>query len=125
MQLKNVLPALLVVLSFTVHASGDPKTVSSDLKTVTVYRSGAELVHNASSQLSQGNNELVIDGISNNIDINSVQVNCPSAVTILGVEFANNYLIVPEVNARIKLLNDSAEKVRKDLDKVAVQITTT
>ncbi|MEJ0105605.1 MAG: mucoidy inhibitor MuiA family protein [Bacteroidota bacterium] len=125
MQLKNIFPALLVVASFTVYAAGDPKTISSDLKTVTVYRSGAELVHNASSQLSQGNNELVIDGISNNIDINSIQINCPSAVTILGVEFANNYLVVPEVNARINLLNDSAEKLQRDIDKVTVQITTT
>src|SRR5258706_2486028 len=125
MQIKNIFPALLVMASFTVYAAGDPKTISSELKTVTVYRSGAELQHNASSQLVQGNNELLIDGISNNIDINSVQINCPSAVTILGVEFANNYLVVPEVNARINLLNDSAEKLQRDINKVAVQITTT
>jgi len=123
MQLKNVLPAVLVLVSFTVYA-GDPKTISSDLKTVTVYRSGAEMVHNASSQLLQGNTELVIDGISNTIDINSVQVNCPSAVTILGVEFANNYLSIPEVSTKIKSLKDSAEIIQKEMDKIDVQLST-
>ena len=82
MQVKNIFPALLIIASATVYAAGDPKTISSDLKTVTVYRSGAELVHTASSQLLQGNNELVIDGISNNIDINSVQINCPSIIAL-------------------------------------------
>jgi hypothetical protein len=124
MQLKKISLALLCLLSFTVYASGDPKTVSSDLKTVMVYRSGAELVHTASPQLSQGNNELVIEGISNAVDINSIQVNCPAAVTILGVEFANNYLTIPEGSVRIRLLKDSADKVQKDIDHTEVQIST-
>jgi TonB-dependent SusC/RagA subfamily outer membrane receptor len=123
MQLKNLLPAMLVFLSFTVYA-GDPKTISSELKNVTVYRSGAELVHNASAQLSTGDAELVINGISNAIDINSVQVNCPSVVTILGVEFANNYLTIPEVSARIKSLKDSVEVLQTNIDKIDVQLAT-
>ena len=124
MQLRNILPALLSLVAFTSYATGEPKTVSSDLKAVTVYRSGAEMIHSASPQLAQGNNELVIDGISNTIDINSIQVNCPAAVTILGIEFANNYLSIPEVSARIRSLKDSADKVQKDIDKTDVQIST-
>jgi hypothetical protein len=123
MQLKNLLPAMLVLLSGTVYA-GEPKAISSDLKNVTVYRSGAELIHNASAQLPAGNTELVIDGISNAIDINSVQVNCPSIVTILGVEFANNYLTIPEVNTKIKVLKDSAETIQTGMDKIDVQLST-
>ncbi|MBS1607728.1 MAG: mucoidy inhibitor MuiA family protein, partial [Bacteroidetes bacterium] len=122
MQFKNLILAMLVLLSFTVYA-GEPKTISSDLKNVTVYRSGAELVHNASAQLPAGNTELVISGIGNTIDINSVQINCPSAVTILGVEFANNYLTIPEINTRIKLLKDSLENVQKDVNRIDVQLS--
>src|SRR5689334_20072222 len=124
MQLKTILPAFLSLITFTAIASGDPKTISSELKTVTVYRSGAEMMHTASPQLAQGNNELIIEGISNTIDVNSIQVNCPAAVTILGVEFANNYLTIPEVSARIRALKDSADKVQKDIDHTDVQIST-
>jgi TonB-dependent SusC/RagA subfamily outer membrane receptor len=119
--------ATAIVLSFSIHAlaTDGPLVVPSSLKTVTVYRSGAELIHNTSVQLSQGNEELVIEGISNNIDINSVQINCPSAVTIMGVEFSNNFLVMPEATARIKFLQDSAEIVQKEIEKANVQVQTT
>jgi TonB-dependent SusC/RagA subfamily outer membrane receptor len=119
--------ATAIVLSFSIHtlATDGPLVVPSSLKTVTVYRSGAELIHNTSVQLSQGNEELVLEGISNNIDINSVQINCLSAVTIMGVEFSNNFLVMPEATARIKFLQDSAEIVQKEIEKANVQVQTT
>jgi TonB-dependent SusC/RagA subfamily outer membrane receptor len=125
MQLKRCFTTLALIVSLFSFATEDPKVIPSDLKTVTVYRSGAELTHNTSTQLGQGNSELIIEGISNSVDMNSVQINCPAAVTILSVEFGTNYLVLPEVSARIKLLQDSAEHVQKDLDRIAVQITTT
>lgn len=125
MQLKSFLAAILFLFFLHVHATDGPLIVPSSLKTVTVYRSGAELIHNTSVQLGQGNEELIIEGISNNIDINSVQVNCPAAVTIMGVEFSNNFLVMPEVTTRIKFLQDSVERVQKELEKVNVQIQTT
>jgi TonB-dependent SusC/RagA subfamily outer membrane receptor len=124
MQLKSMLAACLFFAVLQARATGEPIITPSILKTVTVYRSGAEMIHNSSVQLSQGNQELVIEGISNNIDINSVQINCPAAVTIMGVEFSNNFLVAPEVSTRIRFLKDSVEKVQKDLEKVNVQIQT-
>ena len=118
----------IVILTFiclNATAKDEPLVVPSSLKTVTVYRSGAELIHNTSVQLAQGNEDLIIEGISNSIDINSVQINCPSAVTIMGIEFSTNYLVAPEISTRIKLLQDSVERVQKELEKVNVQIQTT
>jgi len=125
MQFKLLFPVLSPVLFYTASAANDPKSVPSELKSVTVYRSGAEMAHQASTQLFAGNNDLVIENISNNIDINSVQINCPAAVTILSVEFANNYLVIPEISARISSLKDSAEKVQTELGRINVQVITT
>jgi TonB-dependent SusC/RagA subfamily outer membrane receptor len=125
MQLKSFLITVLLLLSLQLWATDGPMIVPSSLKTVTVYRSGAELVHNTSVQLEEGNVEMVIEGISNNIDMNSVQINCSSAVTIMGVEFSNNFLVMPEVTTKIKFLQDSVERVQKELDRVNVQIQTT
>lgn len=125
MQWKSFLAATVFLFSLKAYAKDEPLIVPSSLKTVTVYRSAAELIHYTSVQLGKGNEELIIEGISNNIDVNSVQINCPSAVTIMGVEFSNNFLIIPEVTSRIKLLQDSAERVQKELEKVNVQIQTT
>src|SRR4051812_21308914 len=101
--IKYFLSGFTLLISTITLAIGNPIVIPSDLKTVTVYRSGAELVHNTSAQLQQGNAELVIEGISNTVDMNSIQINVPAAVTILSVEFGNNFLVLPEVSMRIKL----------------------
>ncbi|HUC82259.1 MAG TPA: mucoidy inhibitor MuiA family protein [Flavisolibacter sp.] len=125
MVIKHLLFILALFNCISATATDDPLVVPSELKTVTVYRSGGELVHNTSAQLQQGNSELVIEGISNTVDMNSVQINVPAAVTILSVEFGNNFLVAPEVSSSIKLLQDSAGRVQKELDKTLVQISTT
>jgi len=117
------LAAFLLIAGFAV-ATEEPLKISSSLKTVTVYRNGAEMLHNASAQLTQGSTELIIEGISNTIDINSIQVNCPAAVTLMGVEFSNNYMVAPADNQRIRQLKDSAEHITDEIEKIKVQVTT-
>ena len=124
MKLRIFLPTVLCLLFFQGKASDDPVVIPSSLKTVTVYSSGAEMVHSSSVHLAAGQKELVVEGISNTIDINSVQINCAAAVTIMGVEFSTNHMILPEVSTRIKSLKDSADRLQRDLDKVNVQIQT-
>lgn len=114
----------LLLLSFSSKAADEPIKIPSSLKTVTVYRNGAEMLHNANAQLQQGTHELIIEEISNTVDINSIQVNCPAAVTLMGVEFSNNYLVTPVENLRIRQLKDSSENIKSEIEKIKVQITT-
>lgn len=121
----KILLLVLTCYSPFLFGADRPYFVSSELKSVTVYRSGAELSHTANFVLKQGTNELVIEGISNQVDINSIQVNCPASVTILSVEFSNNYLKASEVNPRLQFLLDSLEQIQKEQDKLNVSIVTT
>lgn len=104
-----------------VQAGNDPRIVGTELKSATIYRSGAELNHFAGVQLIQGHNDLMLGNISNTLDINSVQVSCPAGVTILAVEFTTDHLTVPEVSARIKYLTDSIEAVDKNLEQIKLR----
>jgi TonB-dependent SusC/RagA subfamily outer membrane receptor len=122
---KTLVFFTLLLFVYQTNATNGPLVVPSNLTTATIYRTGAELIHNASSQLQQGSQELLIQGISNNVDINSIQIKCPSAVTIMGVEFNTNFLVQPESDARVKFLMDSLALVQKDLDRINVQIQTT
>lgn len=125
MNAKNLL-LLGAICTTSLLRAGDPKnSAQSELKTVTVYRSGAELLHTVSSLLKQGNNEFIIEGISNQLDINSIQIKCPAHVTIMSVEFSNNYLHASEISPRIQLLQDSLELVQKELDRISASVTTT
>lgn len=92
-------------------------TVKSNLTAVTVYRTGAEMNHQAKADLQKGNNELVIENISNAIDINSLQVNCSGAVTVMGVEFSTDYLQDETKSAAVKMLEDSLEHVNDVIEK--------
>jgi len=116
----------LITLSLvaSVQANGDKNIVSSVLKSAMVYRVGAELTHSARATLNQGNNELIIDDISNRIDINSLQIGSNGNVTILSVEFSTNFL-KPEIKLPIvKKLEDSLQAVKGELSKVEVIVKT-
>ena len=114
--------SLFFLTSFTLP--DDKTTVNSNLKTVTVYRNGAEMTHTATANLKSGNNELIIEGLSSYLDINSIQVNCPAAITILGVEFNNNFLGAENISPVVKDLKDSLELITLDVEKLNIQITT-
>ena len=118
---------LLIAFLFLLCSSKQPNQVSSvgsSLKTVTVFRTGAEMEHLAIASLKSGDNELVIEGISSYLDINSIQVKCPAAVTILGVEFNNNYLGEENISPAVKILKDSLEHVNLDIEKNNILINT-
>jgi TonB-dependent SusC/RagA subfamily outer membrane receptor len=126
MFMKKLLFTTILFYSFKplIMANDDRLSVIAAVKTVTVFRSGAEMIHSASAKLPKGNSELVIEGISNNIDINSLQVNCPSTVTILGVEFSNQYLVNDNSTLSMRKITDSIELVNYEIEKINISIAT-
>lgn len=117
--------SVLLFAGITGWCKDNDNNVPSTLKKVIVYRSGAEMTHTASATLKQGNNQLIIENISNQVDINSIQVKTPATVTILGVEFSGNYLQSTEKSSREKMLGDSLEKIQQDEEKIDLSISNT
>lgn len=122
---KLWLIAVLLLGISNSYAGDEKNTVPSNLKSVTVYRNGAEMTHTATANLPKGSSELLIEGISNAIDINSLQINCPSTVTILGVEFSNQYLVNEMVTAPMKKIQDSLDIIKENIQKIDISIATT
>jgi len=106
-----------IVTSANLFAADDRNVVNAELKTVTVYKSGAELSHTTSATLKAGSNELIIENVSNALDINSIQIKAANEVTIMGVEFNNNYITTADKTPRIKMLEDSIEKINQQINK--------
>ena len=73
---------LFTLISSIAFANDEKNTVTATLKTVTIFRSGAEMIHTAKASLERGNSELIIEGMSSYVDINSIQINCPASITI-------------------------------------------
>lgn len=104
---------------------GESFVTTAKLAQATIYFQGAELIHNASVTLSRGENEVVIKGLSANVDKNSIRISTSNGVLVNSFEFSADYLTAIVASPYIKILQDSlnlcTEKV-KDLDDNIVAI---
>jgi len=124
MKKNYLLVAVLFLAVSNLFAADDKNTVTAVLKSAVVYRTGAELTHTAKVNLKQGNNDLMIEGLSNDLDINSVQIGCEGKVTIMSVEFSTDYLKPVVKSAIVKRLEDSVEIINKELSRIKVVMNT-
>ncbi len=115
-----LLSALCLTLLYT-WANEDRPVTKATLDAVTVYRAGAEMVHSAKINLAKGNAEIIIENLSNAIEINSVQLKTSDNVTVMGIEFNTDYLKDEIKNTRTKMLEDSAEKINTAIDKIKLE----
>lgn len=122
---RLLLSACLLACIHSALATDEVNRVSATVKSVTVYRNAAEISHTATASVSKGSSELIIEGISNSIDINSLQVNCPGTITLLGVEFSNQYLVNENTTPAIKKIKDSMELVRENIQGLDISIANT
>lgn len=115
---------LLVMAAWPSYARDEKPSFSSTLKEATVFRSGAELLHSSVVKLESGTTDIIIEGISNRIDMNSLQVGSDGRITILSTEFSTDFLKPAVTTALIKRLEDSVEKYNKEYQKIQVEIRT-
>ena len=93
------------------------KQISAKLTDATVYLRGAALTHTASATLKSGSQEVIIDGLSPDIEINSLKVKA-NGVLISATEFTQDYLTPREQAAHIKKLQDSLDYYQEQLKDV-------
>jgi Domain of unknown function (DUF4139)/N-terminal domain of unknown function (DUF4140) len=120
-QYSFIILAFCLGFSGTTTAAGAEKIViPATLRSATVYRSGAELVHSASARLEQGSNEVVIGELSNSIDQTSIRIGCTASVTIMSVTFSTDYLKPETTSPFVRKLQDSLAAVRAALARVEI-----
>ncbi|MEO5890094.1 MAG: mucoidy inhibitor MuiA family protein [Ferruginibacter sp.] len=122
--MKKIISILSLMYFFQpAFANNDASTaVKSNLTSVTVFRVGAEMNHLAKADLLKGNNELVIEYISNALEINSLQINCNGNVTVMGTEFSTDHLQNEIKTPLIEMLEDSVERVNANSEKIKTSI---
>lgn len=91
--------------------------VPSKLRSATVFPSGAELIHTATAGLIAGNNELVIEDVSDHVESGSIRVNATGDLTILSVTFALKPILA---GPAVKRLKDSILSIKKEQAKLDV-----
>lgn len=98
-----------------------PIFVSAKVKAATVYFNSAEISQTTSAMLPKGTSEIVIKNVSDYVNENTIQIGAPSTVTVLSVQFTDDYVSeyeLDETNPAIKKVRDSIVLVKKEIKKV-------
>lgn len=115
---------LTICLLFSAIAFAQkPIFTSAKTKSATVYFSGAEITQSTSVNLPVGTSEIVIKNVADYLNENTVQIAAPKNVTVLSVQFSDNYISeyeLDESNPTIKRVRDSITYVQKELKKVQI-----
>lgn len=119
----------LVLFLFWISAisfAQKPIFTAAKVKAATVYFNAAELSQTASVNLPAGTSEVVIKNVANYLNESTVQIGAPNSVTIMSVQFTNNYISefeIDESNPTIKKVRDSISLMQKEIGKVQIEKT--
>lgn len=119
----------LLLVTFLVSAiafAQKPIFTSAKVKAATVYFNAAELQQTTSVNLPVGTSEIVIKNVADYLNENTVQIGAPSSVTVLSVQFTQNYISeyeIDESNPAIKKVRDSISLVANLLTKNNIKVT--
>jgi uncharacterized protein (TIGR02231 family) len=104
-----------------IQEKSDTSRADATITNATVYFGyGAELTHESKVKVDASTKIIVIDRLSTNIDINSLQISCPEDVTLLSQRFNIFYPVQPvAVKSREVLrLEDSIALLQKDIQRI-------
>lgn len=119
--MKRILIICVSVL-FTISSLQAQKEITSKIESATVYLKGATLTHTATASLKSGSYEICINGLSPDIEVNSLKVTA-NGVLISASEFSIDFVTPKEESARIKKLQDSLELYKRQLQEAKDELT--
>jgi uncharacterized protein (TIGR02231 family) len=118
--MKKLFLLLTIMVSATLFAQ-KPFFTTATVKGATVYSNSAELIQTTSVNLPKGTSEIVIKNVADYLNENTVQIGAPNSLTVLSVQFTQNYISeyeIDESNPAIKKVRDSINLVQKEIVKV-------
>ncbi len=121
--MKKIIAIAFLVSAFTFAQK--PIFTSAKVKAATVYFNAAELSQTTLVNLPVGTSEIVIKNVADYLNENTVQIGAPASVTVLSVQFTQNYISeyeIDESNPIIKKVRDSITLVKKDIKKIQIDI---
>ncbi|KAB1156909.1 DUF4139 domain-containing protein [Flavobacterium luteum] len=113
----------LLVMLFISNIVFSQKSIftTAKVKAATVYFNSVELSQSTSVLLPKGTSEIVVKNVADYLNENTIQIGAPSNITVLSVQFTNNYISEYELNENnpaIKKVRDSINLVKKEIQRV-------
>ncbi|WKZ59004.1 MAG: DUF4139 domain-containing protein [Cyclobacteriaceae bacterium] len=107
---------ILVLIGLMLFAEAQTeKQVDSKISRVTVFLNRAQVTRELKTRVEAGRTNLILSGLTANLDQQSIQVSGKGAITILGINHNQNYLSDHNRPKSLQVLYDSLEFYRKQL----------
>ena len=117
--MKYLIICITLFCSLNVKAQQDTVKTNAVMKEATVYFGyGAELTHGAKVNILKTTKFIVIDKLSTQMDLNSLQISCPETVSLLSQQFS---LYTPPVPPTIE--NLLSKKIRDSIKQADLAIS--
>ena len=116
-----VLLAVLSNAQSLLRENRDTTRVDATISSATVYFGyGAELTHLSKVKVDAGTKIIVINLLSTNVDINSLQISVPEDVALLSQRYSVYYPVVPVVpkSREVERLEDSIVLVQREISRI-------
>ena len=115
--------SILLFLVTAISFAQKPIFTSAKVKAATVYFNAAELQQTTTVNLPAGTSEIVVKNVADYLNESTIQIGAPSSVTVLSVQFTQNYISeyeIDESNPIIKKVRDSITLVQKEIKKIQI-----
>jgi uncharacterized protein (TIGR02231 family) len=112
------------VLVSTLALAQKPIFTTAKVKAATVYFNASELSQTTAVNLPVGTSEIVVKNVADYLNESTVQIGAPISVTVLSVQFTQNYISeyeIDETNPAIKKVRDSISWTQKEIKKVQIE----
>jgi uncharacterized protein (TIGR02231 family) len=113
--MKNELLATALSVSTLVAMGQNEKPVDSKITNVTVFLNKAQVMREVKTNLEAGKTNLIVKGLTSQLDPESIQVSGKGNFVILGISHQQNYLNEFNMPKGVKVLKDSVESLQKQL----------
>ena len=112
--MKYLMFCIAFILSASVFAQ-EIKSVDSKITNVTVFLNRAQITREVKTRLDAGKTNVVIKGLTSQLDPQSIQVEGKGAFMILGISHQQNYLSELNMPKSLLVLRDSIEVLQRQL----------
>jgi uncharacterized protein (TIGR02231 family) len=118
--MKTIIHFLLMLLVACQAVAQQDKTVDSRISHVTVFLNKAQITRDVKTRISEGKTNIILSGLTPQLDPSSIQVAGKGNFTLLGIHHRQNFLKDVAAPARLRVLQDSAASLQ---DKVLLENT--
>lgn len=105
---------ILLIATFIVQAQTD-KPIDSKISRVTVFLNRAQVTREVKTRVDAGRTNLILNGLTSQLDQQSIQVAGKGSFIILGISHNQNYLNEFNVPKSLQLLRDSLELYKRQI----------